>query len=88
MSLVQEKLDKLGQMDPNEIAGFFKCEGVKGYRMIESCCPVANYLDSDGEYSVYNTSVESVNGSYDLPDSVMTFVVDFDNGWYPELEED
>lgn len=68
---------------------------VRGYRNDTHDCPVSNYLLDVCGASRVKTGLTTVvvhwsSGSYEevtLPNPVTKFLIDFDSGEYPELEE-
>ena len=83
-------IDKLGQMNPDDIAQYLKRRGFKGFRGNNRRCPLARAIaDLDGEVRVYPaTAYVEDNGRerpIDLPVSLQTFIENFDFGRYPDL---
>lgn len=73
------------------IALYFAAEQVKGYRLVSTQCPVANWLYREGcsAIGVANTYIadhdETIPLIKDYP-AVHEFTVDFDLDKYPELK--
>jgi hypothetical protein len=91
----QQALDMLNGMGKtaDEVSLFLKAKGITGRKRDSLHCPVANYLISQGGHPE-----ASIYGNYIAPDYVQTptevltpkpvynFILDFDEGKYPELE--
>lgn len=79
---------------PKAIATKLKSLKIKGERNEASSCPLANYLDYRGLSAVRvagNFELETEIGDtleIEMPKAYHTFVEKFDNGDYPELDED
>jgi hypothetical protein len=86
MSIVND-LDALGKTS-EQVADFLKARGVKGTIGNVYSCPIANYLNSLN-HKVAGVSWGSIRFQYggciDTPPAVCQFIVDFDQGKYPEL---
>jgi len=89
MKSIREMLDILGDT-PDEIAESLKQKGIKGEKENCYCCPLAEYLKSQGVSQVVVTDVK-VKGIYrDTLESgsfrkIRDFVFKVDAGEYPDL---
>lgn len=86
--MVLEDLKALGKSQ-TAIAAGLKKRKIKGYRHVDSSCPVANYLadEYDADASVGNDSI-TINGvTVATPKTITAFISAFDAGKYPDLEE-
>ena len=82
---------------PEQVTEVLRSKGIKGYRMSAGRCPIANYLKSCGfpqvtvatsakryrDVSPESQSEESIS----LPPGVRSWVMDFDDGKYPEFHQ-
>ena len=77
-----------------KVAATLKAEGIKGKRKSATSCPISMYLKKHGA-GIVSTSIVAVAlisdeeaqcKSIDLPTAVKKFVVSFDQGRYPALE--
>jgi hypothetical protein len=93
---IKESLDKL----PTTTVGIAKAlaaKGIKGKRKDSQSCPIAKYLKADGNplaivaiaghIYAWEIGLEWLGLETELPPAVSSFVVAFDHGEYPELEE-
>jgi hypothetical protein len=88
----QEVFDKLGGLEPDEIARLLQDLGTVGRRKDMGACPVARYVQREtgvGGLCVNRIRWRASLGRYDdarpLPDTVAEFVQKFDAGDYPDL---
>lgn len=90
ISTLKADLIALGETK-EEVADTLADKGIKGWRYLSCRCPVSNYLASigyDKPYIFQNSAglLESV-GEVSVPPSVSNFIITFDQGFYPGLEE-
>ncbi len=90
MTAIECLLTALGSTT-NDVANSLMANGVKGNR--QSCyhCPIAVYLKkATGDVVIVESTHAGIQYKYDLvrlPVPVQQFIIDFDRGFYPELEE-
>jgi hypothetical protein len=87
----QQALDMLNGMGKtaDEVSLFLKAKGITGKRKESTCCPVANYLISQGGHpgaSIYGNYIPPNTMDVHTPKPVFEFILAFDEGQYPELE--
>ena len=99
MNLLSDALRELSILEPKEIAKKLKDEGIQGKARACTFCPIANYLHKTlGEvYFVTHQRVYILDREnafdydedvyVDTPESVRTFVKQFDAGKYLFLDE-
>lgn len=94
---LKEILDRLGNLNPAEIAHRLETEGVKGYVRDPNSCPIANYVARKVETSNVSAGpfyisvfdlANRVFNSATTPHSVAEFMGLFDDGEYPNLIKD
>lgn len=89
---VDKQIDALRGMGADDIALFLKEQGVKAVRRNSGHCAMAKWFSyvAGVPYSVGSTLTKPTN-TYGfishLPANVTAFIMNFDNGFYPELEE-
>ncbi len=78
--------------EPDIVAKWLQTNDFSGKRGSSGKCPIARYLAAKVGHHIIVTS-EAANVVIDgrlvavtLPPAVSTFVQQFDEGWYPELE--
>jgi hypothetical protein len=88
-------LQELENLSVEEIANLFEDLGIKGTKDDPCLCPLARYLEmklDDNHISVGNYSVSSflpmAVEQFIMPLTVREFVHRFDNGEFPELEDE
>lgn len=100
---LRDILSPLENKSPDEIARLFASEGVRGLHFQACRCPVARYIAKKTDHDPYAMAVgidrielwDTVEGFVDnvevfrlTQDSpIYNFIVKFDNGGYPELED-
>lgn len=85
---VMEALEALGPTAAH-VAEKLKYLRCKGHRDIANLCPVARYLSKGGfeNICVANCHCYVEGRPYWLPGAVSSFILNFDLGYYPELQE-
>lgn len=89
----EHALAVIGRLSADQIADFFKFEGIKGFPITAGQCPIANYLNRElgGRHSIcrdsFFASYDDIGSDYStsIPDSVAHFIQKFDMYFYPEL---
>lgn len=78
---------------PEEVSIALQSKGIKGYRRMASCCPVAKYLNACGFPSVtvanhaqkYENGVDMADETISLSQGVKDWIGNFDAGAYPQF---
>lgn len=87
---IQATLARLGKR-PSTVANRLKKLGIKGRRQSADQCPVAQFVSQElGTDCCVDEEECFVSFPYRMartPPGVSTFIKDFDNGKYPDLEE-
>lgn len=89
----QVAFDKLnGFQTPKELADFFNSEGIKGAKAAHADCPVATWMTKTTgmQTSVADSIIildQRSNFSISTPQVMNDFIVRFDRGEFPELED-
>jgi hypothetical protein len=87
---LEAALDGLGD-DAAGVARTLRKAGIRGSRINKDCCPVANYLAAKFPGHRFEVGVCRVQidgeGRVVTPQAVASFVLRFDEGGFPELEE-
>jgi hypothetical protein len=81
--------ERLGST-PEEVARTLQEEGIRGVRRSKCDCPIARYLQQHGFESAevgFYVHVNVGKMCFLTPPHVKRFILDFDKGLYPELEE-
>ena len=86
----EEVIDKLGQLQPDEIARLFRDEGVTGVLGQARRCPVASYVrrETGVRISIYDNWSQKNDGpelGTATPPTVFGFIKHFDGLEYPDL---
>jgi len=92
---INAALEELGNLSTEEIAYLFESIDIKGPKDNPCLCPLARYLGikldnnhiSVGSHSVNNFLSRTVE-QFIMPLTVREFVLRFDNGEFPELEDE
>lgn len=76
----------------NELAEYFKAEGIKGYRSQHDACPIARWLScttgreaSVATFIIIDSYDDSLVFTTTATDSMVAFMDTFDHGGFPEL---
>lgn len=92
---VQRKLERLGA-NAHEVAKAIQAKGIKGVRGCPTACPVKRYLEAEGVEDPYVTASnvdflldggEEGFGFLEPPGPVRAFILEFDCGVFPELDD-
>lgn len=88
MSKLEEQMKFFEDMDPDKIAYFLKCQGMRGRPGEAECCVLAEFLKEANFHGVQvGERVVVANAeTCHLPWNIQKFVENFDDGKYPELE--
>jgi len=73
-----------------EIAEKFRTEGIKGSRACSGRCPITEYFKRKGILVVtgpFTLVAKDGDIVFSLPQAVCDFILYFDRGCYPELDE-
>ena len=93
MTPFEKAVASLGKT-PEEVSIALQGKGIKGYRRMASCCPVAKYLQSCGFPTVtvathahryQHPKDENADEMISLPQGVREWITNFDDGKYPEF---
>lgn len=94
MDKIQILLNSLPD-NADDIASYFKLQGIAGAKSRDTKCPLANYLRANGiAASVGSCTIAPLDTHYllhtwvSLPTACADFVNNFDAGLYPDLEAD
>lgn len=88
---VEPYVGKLAGMgSPPEIREFLAAEGVKGICKAGTNCAIANYIRERSGQDVHVSGVGirsryTLDKEFEVTDPMRTFIVEFDEGLYPEL---
>lgn len=85
-------VDKLNNMTCGEIREYLGLQGIKGFVHVSHECPIANwiyresgcYVEAEDWVQVYDEDTEPLI-QYQLAEGPMSFIMQFDGGWFPEL---
>lgn len=80
-----DKVQELGKLTADEIAGLLKEQGIKGWRNDPDDCPLAVY---SGFTITRRCYMDEEENEYPAPRSVLEFINKFDDNQYPELISD
>lgn len=87
-----DAVQKLSELQPDEMARLFTDLGVRGRRMAAMSCAVAQFMKMETGASSVGVDEDSIGfyeqGDYLTPKSVCEFISKFDAGFYPELVAD
>jgi hypothetical protein len=80
-------VNALGSLSTEAIRDLLYAQGIKGIRGSRFHCPVARYLNNLGFSGacVGCNSIQTPAEYAAIPTSVFSFAVNFDNGYFPEL---
>lgn len=93
---IREDLNALGKLSPDEIAKRLYAEGIRGFARTPDDCPIKRRLQKLVEapimvftsYIVLKATAANCGVKLtDVPDSVRHFILQFDAGRYPFLQE-
>jgi hypothetical protein len=93
---IRELLGQIGSTSA-QIAETLAGRNITGLREDPHCCPIANLITADvpgadwwkqEEFMVDGLDVVTPDGEIEVPDAVRLFIRDFDDGLYPELEDE
>lgn len=92
---VKHRLDAIESLGSSEaIRQHLAANGFKGFRWSQAACPIANFLGhglpvtlmvDDFKVAVRNTFRSTASLSIDPDSPVLSFIIAFDGGEYPEL---
>lgn len=73
----------------NGLARYFKSIGIKGDKEEAESCPISNYLTAKVGKRVRVANEITLDGdTYGIPSAASTFISKFDEGGYPDLDND
>lgn len=92
MSLTTDVMDRLADLGDSaeQVADALAEKGITGQCENPNGCPIFNYLTNQGfaVHSVGDEVIEVDGEEIDTPSAIASFIYGFDQGEWPELDED
>jgi len=95
MRTVENVVNELAAMTPQEMATLFESRGIKGKPLDSGCCPVANFVKAETKnfsiraYPLCGIEFDADSGLVvlDTPSNIRSFMMMFDRENFPALIE-